>query len=368
MISRSAETTITLTATRMLQAVFEHIPVRITLDPNGGILGVTYVMTEGDGTADLPLPSRAGYYFAGWYTEDGEAVLGSTVFTEPCTLIAHWTAAKPETQPSPPSPLNPLVIVPSMSHGHAELSPAEPKAGDTVTVTLVPDPGYSVSTFKVTTSGDQTVDTTRQDEEHYTFVVPGTGAALFATFSPIAIPFADVEDTDWFVNSVKYVYHRHLMTGKTVTRFAPDDTSTRAEVATLLWRMESNRAPARTPDTFPDVPIDAWYAGAVRWATASGIVEGYGNGTFGPGDTITREQFAVMLYRYAVFQGMPTAGGADSLNTFPDRGSVSSWARTAMGWAVDNGIVTGTGSGRLNPGGSATRAQLAAMVERFLKL
>lgn len=178
--------------------------------------------------------------------------------------------------------------------------------------------------------------------------------------------FVDVNESDWFYDSVSYVASENLMNGKTRTIFAPNDTATRAEVATVLWRMD-DCLQANLLLKYSDVPGNTWYTEAVRWATAAKVVNGYSSTKFGPGDQVTREQFATMLYRYAAYLDMDVTAPANALAKFQDVGTVSSWARNAMAWAVDQGIINGI-DGKLVPQGSAVRAQLAAMIERFSKL
>lgn len=179
-------------------------------------------------------------------------------------------------------------------------------------------------------------------------------------------PFTDISKNQWYFNSVLYVNKKGLMTGKTTTKFAPNDTATRAEVSTVLWRMD-DELQANFALQYTDVKENAWYTEAVRWATAAEVVTGYSGNKFGPSDSVTREQFATMLYRYAQYKKLDVKVQGNPLSKFPDAGKVGTWAKDAMAWAVDRGIITGA-DGKLDPKGSAVRAQLAAMIERFDKL
>lgn len=178
-------------------------------------------------------------------------------------------------------------------------------------------------------------------------------------------PYNDVSKTAWYYNSVVYVSQRRLMTGKTSKMFAPNDTATRAEVSTVLWRMD-DELQANLALQYTDVKENAWYTEAIRWATAADVVRGYGDNKFGPNDSVTREQFATMLYRYAQYKNLDIKVLGNPLARFPDASKVGSWAKDAMAWAVDRGIITGA-DGKLDPKGSAVRAQLTAMIERFDK-
>ena len=178
-------------------------------------------------------------------------------------------------------------------------------------------------------------------------------------------PFGDVSKRDWFYESVKYTAQNGLMNGVSKTRFAPDDTTTRAMIVTILYRLEGS--PAASGSRFTDVPNGTWYTKAVSWASVRGIVEGYGGGKFGPDDLITREQMAAFLYRYAKYRGDNVSRLAD-LNGYKDAGQIGSWAKTPMRWANKAGLITGRTATTLAPDGSATRAEVATILMRFCKL
>lgn len=179
-------------------------------------------------------------------------------------------------------------------------------------------------------------------------------------------PFTDVAEGAWYFDSVKYVHSEGMMVGTSATKFSPDATTTRGMVVTILYRLEGEPA-VSGKSTFADVVGTAWYANAVEWAAKNKIVDGYGNGKFGPEDVITREQMAVILYRYAAFKGLDMTKTAD-LSKFTDSGKISSWAKPALSWANAEGLVSGKGSGILDPLGSATRAEVAAMLMRYCEL
>lgn len=188
--------------------------------------------------------------------------------------------------------------------------------------------------------------------------MPGTGSGL---------PFVDVGTGDWFYGDVEYVYEEGLMNGTSSTRFDPNGVLTRAMVVTILYRMEVEPEAVRTFNTFSDVSRSDWYGEAVEWAAANGIVNGYSDGRFGPNDPITREQLAAILYRYAAFKGYEvTKANTTSLAGYPDAAKVSGYAVPAVQWAVGKGLINGV-SGKLAPQSTATRAQVAAIIHRFLE-
>lgn len=174
--------------------------------------------------------------------------------------------------------------------------------------------------------------------------------------------FADVRPTDWAAEAVSFASARQLFNGTSETTFSPEGTTSRGMVATVLYRLEGqpDQAPA---SAYNDVSGDAWYADSIAWAAENGIVNGYGDGTFGPNDSVTREQFVVMLWRYL---GSPEAKGS-GLDAFTDADQINGYAVEALCWAVENGVLNGNGNGKLVPGGTATRAEAAQMLKNFME-
>ena len=177
--------------------------------------------------------------------------------------------------------------------------------------------------------------------------------------------FDDVSKGDWFYKDVEYVYNEGIMDGVSKREFAPNETLTRAMIVKILYRIEGEPAGYRTSD-FGDVASGRWYTEAVAWAAEKEIVKGYGNGKFGPNDPVTREQLAAILYRYTQYKGWSTTAASGSLKGFADAASVSSYAVDAMNWAVDEGLLKGANN-KLSPKSNATRAQVAAIIHRYLK-
>ena len=178
-------------------------------------------------------------------------------------------------------------------------------------------------------------------------------------------PFSDVSEKDWFYNDAMFVYKNGLMLGTSKTLFSPHGTVTRGMMATILWRMEGSLAP-KGENSFTDVEAGRWYADAITWAAENGIFAGYSMDKFGPDDPITREQLTAIFYRYADYKGYKlTVTG--NLDKFEDADKITDYANTVMQWAVGNGLIKGKAETLLDPQGTATRAEIAAMLHRFVE-
>ena len=182
------------------------------------------------------------------------------------------------------------------------------------------------------------------------------------------LPFTDVPENSWYYSAVyaDYFASPRLMNGMSATLFGPTVTLSRAQFATILYN-RAEQPNVSYESVFPDVAQNAWYMKSAIWAAKNGVITGYANGTFGPADNITREQICVILFRYASqVDNRDTSARAD-LSTYGDSMQVSSWAAAAVHWAVAEGIMTGS-QGRLNPQGNANRAEAASIIARYFKL
>ncbi len=236
--------------------------------------------------------------------------------------------------------------------------------GQRVYITATPDKGYSLAWLSVKGEDGTKIEVYEAVKANtYYFFMPKqavTVSTVFALKVP-SMPFTDVSAGSWYYNAVEFVYSKGIMDGVSANKFGPNGTITRGMVVTMLWRMAGS--PAVSGGSFADVASGSYYATAVAWAAKNGIVDGYNSSKFGPNDAITREQFATILYRYAKWLGYSASGS--SLAGYADGSSVSSWAKDAMSWAVKNSIVTGVTTTRLNPTGTATRAEAAQMLMSF---
>ncbi len=181
----------------------------------------------------------------------------------------------------------------------------------------------------------------------------------------VANPFTDVSEKDWFYNDAMFVYKNGLMLGTSKTLFSPHGTVTRGMMATILWRMEGSLAP-KGENSFTDVEAGRWYADAITWATENGIFAGYSKDKFGPDDPITREQLTAIFYRYADYKGYKLTV-TENLDKFEDADKITDYAKMVMQWAVGNGLIKGKSENLLDPQGTATRAEISAMLHRFIE-
>ena len=178
-------------------------------------------------------------------------------------------------------------------------------------------------------------------------------------------PFTDVSEKDWFYNDAMFVYKNGLMLGTSKTLFSPHGTVTRGMMATILWRMEGSLAP-KGENSFTDVEAGRWYADAITWAAENGIFAGYSMDKFGPDDPITREQLTAIFYRYADYKGYKLTI-TENLDKFEDADKITDYAKMVMQWAVGNGLIKGKSENLLDPQGTATRAEISAMLHRFVE-
>jgi hypothetical protein len=266
------------------------------------------------------------------------------------------------------------VSVANAEGGKVTASASKASKGTKVTLTVTAEDGKELDALTVTDASGKTLETTKNADGTYTFTMPASKVAVTATFKDAetqepepaeedcpAEKFTDVDTSKWYHEAVDYVLTKGVMEGNSDGTFTPNGTLTRAQLAQILYNA-AGKPEATAENPFTDVPENQWYAKAVIWAAQAGVVEGYGDGKFGPNDKISRQDLAVMLWRYA---GEPTATKT-SLD-FTDAAQASDYATAALLWASETGIVQGD-NGKLSPKGSATRAEAATMVMRYLEL
>lgn len=261
------------------------------------------------------------------------------------------------------------VTTSAVNNGGVNASPSSAEKGATITITLSPDKGYKLDKLTVTDGSGKTVSIVKKSDTIYTFTMPASAVKVGvsyvkATETPSKTKFNDVSANDWFASAVDYVTGKGMMNGTADNTFSPKANTTRGMVVTVLYRLENQ--PSTSAASFTDVASGAYYANAVAWANANGIVSGYGSGKFGPNDKVTREQLAAILYRYAQYKKYDVSVGEDTnILSYDDAQSISTYAIPAIQWACGAGVVTGKSGSKLDPKGNATRAEVAAMLMRF---
>lgn len=248
------------------------------------------------------------------------------------------------------------------SGGAAEFSKKRAEAGETVTFTSNPDIGYESGMPAVYDRNGNPVPVTDNGDGSFSFKMPAGGADVETTFNRIDY-FDDVSEDDWFDEASWYCAAHGLMKGTGERQFDGDRGTTRAMLVTVLYNLTNN--PDDFESIFDDVEKGKWYSNPIAWAARNKIVEGYGDGKFGPDDDLTREQIASILYSYSMFMKYDL-GNQDSLEAFLDKESISGWALEAMKWAFGNGILEAVEKDLISPKTGATRAELAEMMQRYV--
>ena len=358
----SAQVAISFTVTETAPATYT-----LTVELNGGS-GATAGGEYAEGAViNINAGSRSNYHFDGWTTSNGgsfsDASSASTTFTMPAantTITANWKYNGGGGTGGSTTDYYRLTFETNGGSAIASIRRAEYTTVDLSGYKPTRE-GYDFTgwyadkglTDKIT-SIRLTRNTTVYAEWEEKKENPSTG---------FENPFTDVSENDWFYDDVMFVLANDLMVGTSDNTFDPYGTTTRAMVATTIWRMEGKPKP-EGDNPFTDVKNGEWYTDAIVWANENGIAVGYGNNLFGTNDPVTREQLAAFFYRYAEYKGYDTEI-TGSLDRFADKDDISEWAQEAMAWAVGYGIFEGRDNGMLDPQGNATRAEFAAMLHRF---
>ena len=282
---------------------------------------------------------------------------------------------KPEPPVTPPAKPSYDVAVGQTENGSVSVDPKAAKKGDEVTVTVKPDEGFELESLVVTDEDGNQLKLTANTDGTYSFEMPDGDVTVAATFvcdGGELCPshgFSDVDQSQWYHAAIDWAVEAKVLNGiDGTTLMMPDAEITRAQMAQVLWNVEGNE-PAASEAAFSDVDPGEWYVGAISWAVESGVFEGYaGTGLFGPDEPLTREQAALVLQRWSELNGEDVSGRAD-LSGYPDAELVSDWALDGVSWAVSAGILKGVdqedGTALLDPAGTATRAQVAALMMRL---
>ena len=271
---------------------------------------------------------------------------------------------------SPSRPAETTAKVEETEGGSVTLSSTTAKAGETVTATLTPDEGMKADGLTVTDADGSEVAVTENEDGTYSFVMPAatpvTVKGAFVEDCPADL-FPDIDVTEWYHDYADYVIDNGIMNGYEDGTFKPHDVLTRAELATVLWNLSGQKAAGEDTLTFTDVAENDWFYAAVQWASGEGIVNGYEDGSFKPDQAVTREELAVMLYRYAKSIGEEADPEYTIPATYTDVADIGDWALEAMSWCVQNGIINGRTATTIEPGATAERCEVAAMLTRYLR-
>ncbi|MDE6108513.1 MAG: S-layer homology domain-containing protein [Oscillospiraceae bacterium] len=325
----------------------------LTSDPAKRVYRVTFVSEDAtihtvytNGAVEKPadpVPGTSDRQFLFWSIGEEESAAEfdfQTPISADTTLYAHWKTISESTPTLTPTPTPTPTPAP----------------------TPTPTPTTSTGGGGWSSSRDDgpTQSAPAEQEKPEPTEIPAEETTTLTV--PVAERFADVKSGDWFVEATQYVCDRGLMSGTGADSFAPQVPASRAMMVPVLYRLEGE--PTVTDSAFSDVAEGKYYADAVSWASANGLVNGYNDGSFQPNNGITREQLAAVLYRYATMKGWDMDQAAD-LSTFTDANQISRYARPAMEWANAAGILTGTDRSTLVPKAETTRAEAAVVLMRF---
>ena len=368
--------------------------IKWTMEPENRILPNTFVTFKSD-HPEIAEPDTLGVVTG---REPGTAVITITVmpvyyddndeaiepFTTTCTVTVVEKKNESSSHGGATAVYYPVNLSGVPDNGSAAVSLPRALKGQPVTVTVTAAEGCRAEGVAVTDRNGKEIAVRDNGDGTYTFVMPSSAVTVTPAFSKIedpdtpdttcpkdstcpVTPFTDTDKNAWYHDGVHWVIENGIMNGTGENTFEPLTSTTRAMIVTMLWRMEGSPQ-AGGIASFRDVPDGQWYTDAVRWAAANGIVNGYDEDTFGPNDSVTREQLATILYRLAKAKGKGFNDKWSFLLEFVDADQVSDYAYEPFCWMNMNGIIQGMSDTELSPQGEAVRAQAATMLMRFEKL
>lgn len=325
-------------------------------------------------------PSVSGLSFGGWYTSsdytqkydfDRLITADTTIYAKLGNSSSGGSGGSSGGSGGGAAASSYQISVTPGSGGTASVSPEKAAAGETIAITVKPQAGYEIDTLTAVDRQGKIVSIT-ESRDGYAFQMPSSDVTVNVSFRLAngtvgeEFPFTDTAFGAWYRPAVEYVWQNGLMNGVSSDLFAPNSDLTRGMIVQVLYNKEGKPSGTSVENSvaFDDVSGSAWYTAAVDWASAFGIVEGYGDGTFGPEDRITREQMAAIFCRYAQYKGADTSGRGD-LSRFADANEISSWASDAVAWCVKNEILSGTSDGKMKPKDTATRGEAAQILMNF---
>ena len=337
----------------------------VAFDTNGGSAAADVTVAHGDKLTKPADPMKSGHNFGGWYKDSTLQTpwsFANDTVTEDTTLYAKWTANPPAPSYDDPDPTY-AVSAPTTENGKIAVSPKNASAGSTVTITVKPDSGYVLETISVTDKNGNDLKLTDKGGGKYTFTMPTSKVAIKVTFmedNSVLNFFYDVPNDAYYYEAVKWAAENGITGGVGNSLFAPNQPCTRAQIVTFLWRAAGSPV-VNYLMPFTEVDEGAYYAEAVRWAASTGIVTGLTETTFGTNDICTRAQAAAMIYRCAQAQGKGFTGAWMFYLPFTD---VPEWAYESVAWCYMNGVTTGVSETSFAPGNDCTRAQIVTFLWR----
>ena len=361
--------TVTFTSNKEIESVEVKDKSNDTVEPN---VEGKFVYSLADGTYTYTMETVRGTR-TGSFTVDGKELTINERFSSGGSSHSY----------------DGYITIINPKNGEVSVSDDWAYEDDKITLTITPDDGYEVDKIEIVDDEGDKIDAKKVEDKDnkYTFRMANCDVTVTVTFKEegkttedtdkeedkddeettetTKLNFTDVKETDWFFKGVEYVVDKGVMSGVSENQFDPSGKLTRAMLVQMLYNMESRPA-CDAENAFMDVPVGQWYTDAVIWANDEKIVSGMGDGLFAPNMEITREQMVVMLYNYAKYKGYDVTASA-GLSKFADNASVSTWAQPAMQWAVAEGYISGMGDNQLAPQGTATRAEIASVIMRFME-
>ena len=369
---------IEVTANTTVTAIWEDISTTytVTFNVNGGSAVDSQLINAGEKAIKPTNPTKNEYIFAGWYTDNTYTIefdFINTSINSDITIYAKWT--KKTTAGGGGGGVESAtvtkyeIIVKYGKNGSISPKTVKVEKGENQTFNIKAEKGYEIEDVLIDGKSVGTVDT-------YTFENVIEKHTIEATFKKVEEtkpvepeeewenPFIDVAEEDWFYEAVKFANESKLFNGVSVNEFGASTNMTRGMIVTVLYRYA--KAETTKEATFDDVKAGTYYSNAIAWAAENGIVNGIGNNNFAPDKSVSREEFVVILYRYAIKNGKDVSVGENTnILSYDDFNQISEYAIPAMQWAVGSGIITGRTNTTLVPKGTATRAEVATMVMRF---
>jgi len=341
-------------------------------------VNTTYNANQVAGTFQLKVIGRSGSGLIECTEQKAYDANGETITVTAQNLLVT-IADSPGGGGGPTQPATYDVTINAAANGSVESSLKKAAAGETVTLTVKPNEGYKLETITVKDKNGREISLAKVSATTYTFTMPASAVTVNATFiksthsgymdcprdntCPID-PFTDTANDFWWHDGIHYCIEMGIMKGVAANTFDPNGNITRAMIVVMIYRLEGSPITSGSA-TFVDVPANEWFTDAVIWAAENGIVKGISDTEFAPNVSITREQLATLMYRYAQFKGIDTETTVEDIRTFDDSAAISDWAAAAMRWTISTGLIKGMTDRTLEPLGTATRAQASTIFMRL---